>query len=256
MSPLLIGSLVAGGLVILLAIGFISHTLERSRLERARQIAELRSRLRYCDSVAAQLPGQFMSPELKSVLLTMQQNLLDKLQKLDRKESRYAGQLEDIQQQLASGELKIDNPPVSLANEEQAREARLQLENLHKLLTQASKEGQIDKAALQQWSARIQQYLVTTALELFQSLARQGMQQGKPRVAKLQYERAIAYLQKQNDPAYAEHLVRLRVQLRDAEHAVMRSEQTTTTDSSELVAGLDALEQDDDAWKKKAVYDD
>ena len=46
MSPLLIGGLLAGGLIILVCVGFISHSLERNRLERARQVAELNARIK------------------------------------------------------------------------------------------------------------------------------------------------------------------------------------------------------------------
>ncbi|HDZ57365.1 MAG TPA: hypothetical protein ENI17_14325 [Pseudomonas xinjiangensis] len=256
MSPLLIGALVAGGILILLSIGFISHGLERARLERARQAAELGSRIRYCETISSQLPGQFMSAELKNLLLVVQQHLLEQLVRLDRRNDKATTHLSQVRLQLASTETTVSNPPVTIGDEAQAKEARLLLENLHKLLTQASHDGLLDKTSLHEWSRQIQRYIVMTSLDMFQALARQGLQQGKPRVAKLQYERAIAYLQKQNDPAYNEHLASLRYQLNEAEVAAAQSEQTADAQSSELVAGLDALKQDDDGWKKKAVYDD
>ncbi len=256
MSPLLIGSLVAIGVLVLVSIGFISHSLERSRLERARQTAELNAKVRHASTIAAQLPGQFMSAELKMLLLNIERHLLSQLIRLDRKNERAERQLAQVTEQLSLGEANVDNPPVAITNEAQAKEIRQLLESLHKLITQAQQDGLLDKAALQQWSAIIRQHLVVTALDMFQALARQALQQGKPRVAKLQYERAIAYLQKQNNPAHAEPLARFKRLHREAEEAAIRSEQAATAESSELGAGLQALEADDDAWKKKAVYDD
>lgn len=256
MSPLIIGGLVAIGVLVLVSIGFISHSLERARLERARQSAELNAKIRHCGAVAAQLPGQFMSAELKMLLLNIERHLLTELVRLDRKDQRATRQLEQANHQLSLGEVTVENPPATINSEDQAREIRQLLENLHKLITKAHQDGMLDKPAMQHWSVVIRQYLVMTALEMFQSLARQAMQQGKPRVAKLQYERAIAYLQKQNNPAHAEQLAQYKRLHAEAEQVAIRAEQATAGESSELGSGLQALEADDDAWKKKAVYDD
>lgn len=256
MSPLVIGALVAGGVLILISIGFISQSLERARLERARQTAELNARIRYCSALGAELPGQFATAELRSLLLAIEESLLTRLLKLDRKNTRAAQQLTTVSQQLAAGDSGTDNAPVTVVSETQARDIRLQLENLHKLLSQAHRDGLLDKSSLQQWAIRIRQHTVTTTIDMFQALARDAMQQGKPRVAKLQYERAVAFLQKQNDPACAELLVQMKRQLSEAEQAAIHTEQGAAPSDSELLAGLDALEEDDEAWKKRSVYDD
>ncbi|WP_150304224.1 hypothetical protein [Pseudomonas saliphila] len=256
MSPLVIGALVAGGVLILISIGFISHSLERARLERARQTAELSARVRYCSALGEELPGQFMTVELKSLLLTIEEHLLTQLLKLDRKNTKAENQLAMVRQQLSTGDLSIGNTPIAITSEIQARDVRLQLENLHKLLSQAHKDGLLDSAGLQQWIAGIRQHIVATTIEMFQALANDALQQGKPRVAKLQYERAVAYLQKQNDPACAEVLTQMRRKLNEAEQATIRTEQIADPSNSELLAGMDALEEDDEAWKKRSVYDD
>lgn len=256
MSPLLIGALVAGGVLLLLSIGFISHGLERARIEKARSIAELTARLKVCRTINGQLPGQYMSPELKTLLIGLEISLLEKLTRLDRKDERAQQMLESARQELKKPEVNVGNPPVQMESEVQAKDARLMLENLHSLLKQAHKERMIDQLTLQQWSEQIRQYLLATSLEVFEVLAKQGMRQGKPRVAKLQYERAIAYLHQQNDPTLASQILRFKDLLKQAAAATVRSEQATSADSSELSAGLQELEQSDEEWKKKAVYDD
>lgn len=256
MSPLLIGALVAGGVLLLLSIGFISHGLERARIEKARSIAELTARLKVCRTINGQLPGQYMSPELKTLLIGLEISLLEKLTRLDRKDERAQQMLESARQELKKPEVNVGNPPVKMESEVQAKDARLMLENLHSLLKQANKERMIDQLTMQQWSEQIRQYLLATSLEVFEVLARQGMRHGKPRVAKLQYERAIAYLHQQNDPTLASQILRFKDLLKQAAAATVRSEQATSADSSELSAGLQELEQSDEEWKKKAVYDD
>jgi hypothetical protein len=240
----------------LLSIGFISHSLERARIERARAIAELSSRLKICRTINAQLPGQYMSAELKMLLTSLEISLLEKLSRLDRKDERARQMLESARQELKTPQPAFINSPVKMESEIQAKEARLMLENLQTLLVQAHKEGMIDKLALQQWSAQISDYLLVTSLEVFQVLVTQGMHQGKPRVAKLHCERAIAYLHQQHNPALADQVLRFKALLEQASDATVRSDQVTNADSSELSARLQELEKTDTEWKKKAVYDD
>lgn len=46
MSPLLITALIIGGIALLIAIGYINHVVENSKLEKARLKAELNDRVR------------------------------------------------------------------------------------------------------------------------------------------------------------------------------------------------------------------
>ena len=82
------------------------------------------------------------------------------------------------------------------------------------------------------------------------------MQQGKPRVAKLQYERAVAYPTKLNNPAFSEHLAQYKALMQRADAAVVAENQQSTGAPSELDAGLEVMESAEEIWKKKAVYDD
>lgn len=256
MSPLLIGILVAGGVVILLGIGFINHSLERAKLERARLTAELNARIKVCRATNSQLPGQFMSPELKKILISYEAHLLAKLVRVDRKNQRAQEQLDANRTLLAQTDIAVDNAPLKIDNPQTAKEVRSQLENVRNLLTQAHHDGLVDKAALQQWSALIREQLIALALDMFQVAAEQAMRENKPRMAKLQYERAIAYLHNLNSPRHTQELERFKQLLKMAEVATIRAEQASSDDPSELNAGLQELEQSDAAWKKKAVYDD
>lgn len=256
MSSLLIGMLVGGGILLLLSIGFISQGLERARLERARQSADLNARIKVCQRVGTELPGQFMSPELKTLLLGFEAHLLDKLLRIDRKDAQVQKRLNDVREQLKQPEATISNTPLRIDDPVKAKQVRLQLEDLRGLLAQANKEGLLDSSGLQQWNQVLRQHIVETALSMFQIVAEQAMRDGKPRVAKLQYERAIAYLQKLNSPDHAQQLASYKQLLAVATEATVRQERAGTAASSELSAGLQELEAGDDAWKKKAVYDD
>ena len=67
-SPLVITLLIVAGIFILIAIAYINHMLESSKLEKARLKADLIDRTRRNRSVSDNLPGQLMTPALKLLL--------------------------------------------------------------------------------------------------------------------------------------------------------------------------------------------
>lgn len=68
MSPLVIAALVVAVLVLLIAIGYINHMVENSKLEKARLKADLNDRVRRSRDVSENMPGQLMTPALKLLL--------------------------------------------------------------------------------------------------------------------------------------------------------------------------------------------
>lgn len=255
MSPTLIAALVVGGLILLICIGFLNQALERSRLERARALAELRARINRCVSISYELPGQFMSAELKTQLLQIEATLLERLIKLDGKNVSHAEQLSEVRQQLDKGEPRIANAPLVITDEAAAQQAKQLLGDLLQLFEQSRRDGLMDSGTFQRWSQLLNQHLLQTTLTMYQAMAHTAMQVGKPRVAKLQYERAIAYLNKQQHSDSGGQLAVFRQLLANAEQAVARIELAAESTTSELSAGVEALEEDDEAWKKKSIYD-
>lgn len=252
MSPLLIALLVAGGIAVLLAIGYINHTIERARVQRARATAELKARLRLLNQASSQLPETFVPAELRSQLQLIEINLLDKLLRLDSKNEALRKQRDA----LGNGTANEDSRPAVLqvTSEEHSRSIRQQLESLDKTLQQAGADSIIAAAELQRWQKHLRQCLLLTQLETFSALARQAMQQGKPRVAKLQYERAVAFLVKLNSPALADKISEFKTLMARAEQAANAAEQKNT--SGELLSGMEELEKENENWKKKSLYDE
>ena len=254
MSTMLIVALVVGGLVIVIGLGFFSQALERARLERARALAELQARWNHCHSISAGLPGQFMSPELKTLLLKVETSLLERLLKLDPHNTRYPGLLAELRQQLVRGELKVSNAVLSINSDVAAQTVRRQLADLLQLLEQARADRLLNDQELLRWSRQIRAYQSETTLNMYRTLAEQAMGEGKPRVAKLQYERAVAYLTKHANSAHADQVAIFRQLLIQAEQAAVKMEQGAP--GTTLSEGVQALEEDDQAWRKKALYDD
>lgn len=254
MSTMLIVALVVGGLVLVVGLGVISQALERARLERARALAELQARWNHCHSINNSLPGQFMSAELKALLLKVEAYLLERLIKLDSRNNRHAAQLTEVQQQLAREEPKVSNAALTISNDTAAQAVRRQLADLLQVLEAAQTDGLLDNQAFARWSRQIRSYQTQATLNMYRTLADQAMREDKPRVAKLQYERAVAYLTKHPSSAHADEMAVFRQLLIQAEQVAVKMEQGAP--GTVLSEGVQALEEDDQAWRKKALYDD
>ena len=254
MSTMLIVALVVGGLVIVVSLGFFSQAIERARLERARALAELQARWNHCNRLNAALPRQFMSLELKQLLLKVEASLLERLLKLEPRNARHSVALTDVRQLLSKEEPVINNTALSITSDAAAKGVRRQLADLLQLLELARTDGLLDNQALARWRQQVHAHQPETTLNMYRTLAEQAMGEGKPRVAKLQYERAVAYLTKHPGSAQAEQMAVFRQLLIHAEQAAAKMEQAAP--GTILSDGVQALEEDDQAWRKKALYDD
>lgn len=254
MSTTLIAILVVGGLVLIVGIGFFSQAMERARLEKARKLAELQARWNHCNSVSDGLPGQFMTVELKQLLLSVEASLLEQLLKLDPRSNRHAARLAEVREQTGKSAPQVANVPVAINNELTAQTVSRQLADLVQLVDLAGTTGVLDAQGHLQWTQQVRRYQLETSLTLYRALADTAMREGKPRVAKLQYERAVAYLARRDSGASPEQMAVFRQLLLQTEQAVIQMEQGVP--GTELAAGVQALEEDDQAWRKKALYDD
>jgi hypothetical protein len=254
-SPLVITLLIVTGIVILIAIGYTNHLLENSKLEKARIRADLSDRMRRCANLSRSLPGQFMSPALKLLLSQFELQLGERLLPLDKRNTALKARIDELRTMVALGEsIVVANTPQQIVDENQAKEVRFQLENLHAQITRSTQEGQLSAAEAKRWMGEIRLMLVQLHIEFFTNLGQRALQQQQPGQARLAFERGVQYLRKQPDPArYESQLQQLEKLLARANALVLASTKPTVDEPSELTEGLKSLEEDD--WKKKNIYD-
>ncbi|CRP98854.1 hypothetical protein PAERUG_P1_London_28_IMP_1_04_05_05116 [Pseudomonas aeruginosa] len=105
MSPLLITALIIGGIALLIAIGYINHVVENSKLEKARLKAELNDRVRRCAQISESLPGQFVSPSLKLLMSQIELSLSEQQLALEKKaDAGLKARIEELRALVAKGE--------------------------------------------------------------------------------------------------------------------------------------------------------
>lgn len=256
MSPLLITALIIGGIALLIAIGYINHVVENSKLEKARLKAELNDRVRRCAQISESLPGQFVSPSLKLLMSQIELSLSEQQLALEKKaDAGLKARIEELRALVAKGEsIPVRNPPQAILTEDKAKEVRFLFEALHAQLARFTQDGH-RRAARRRSGSRRFATLVRLHIEFFGNLGQQALQQNEPRQARLAFERGAQYLRKQPELArYQAELQQMEAQLARANAMVLNNSQPASEEPSELNEGLKALDADD-LWKKKNVYD-
>lgn len=255
MSPLVITALVVAGIVILIAIGYINHMVESSKLEKARLKADLNDRVRRSRDVSDSMPGQLMSPALKLLLSRLELQFSERLLALDKQNATLRNRIAELRELVGKGEdIPVRNAPQQILSEVKAKEVRFLLENFHSQITRAAQDGLLQANEAKRWLGEIRHILVQLHYEFFTNLGQQSLQQGQPGQARLAYERGVQYLRKQPDPArYQSQLQQLEQLLARANSMVLEQAKPTPDEPSELTDGLKSLEEDD--WKKKNIYD-
>ncbi len=255
MSPLVIAALVVAVLVLLIAIGYINHMVENSKLEKARLKADLNDRVRRSRDVSENMPGQLMTPALKLLLSRLELQFSDRLLPLDKQNSALRNRIAELREMVVKDEdIPVRNAPQPILTEVKAKEVRFLLENFHSQITRAAQEGVLPANDAKRWIGEIRHILVQLHFEFFSNLGQQSLQQGQPGQARLAYERGVQYLRKQPDlTRYQSQLQLLEQQLARANNMVLEKAQPAVDEHSELTDGLESLGEDD--WKKKNIYD-
>lgn len=256
MSPLVITLLIVGGIALLIAIAYVNHMVENTKLEKARLRTELNDRIRRCANISETLPGQLMTPQLKLILSRLQMHFTQRLVQLQPGNADSKAQLEALRQLIAQGDaIPVQNPPLQIINEVKAKEVRFQLENLHGQITRCALDGILPANEAKHWVNEIRHMLVQLHIELFGNLGHQALQQNQPGQARLAFERGAQFLRKQADNVrYQTPLKKFEEQLARANAMVVDMGKPAADDASELTEGLKSLEGNED-WKKKNIYD-
>ncbi|MCJ8168064.1 hypothetical protein [Atopomonas sediminilitoris] len=250
MSPLIIVLLITAAVVVLAVIAFINHSMEQARLQRMRLKAECTDRIRRLMELSELFPGQFMTPELKAMLIRLELHFAQKLNEVDKgsQNSRIA-ELSKILEK--PNEIAVNNAKVRIDTEAKAKKVKQLLEVLMHQIQRATQEGLVAQKEAKHWAKEIRNMLVKLHIQLFSTQGEVCLQKEQPRQARLAFERGVTFLKKQPDidqhqPALAEFEARLA----KANAMVMDQDKVSAEENSALGEAVEDLEQEQE-WKKK-----
>ncbi|KFE57045.1 hypothetical protein [Pseudomonas syringae] len=248
--------MVVAGIALLIAIGYLNHVAENSKLDKARAKLELADRLRRCSEISDTFPGQLVTPALKLLMTRLELNVMQRMAGMDKHDAQIKTRVAELETLVAQGDaIAVTNPASPILTEAKAKDVRFLLEALHGQVTRAAHDGFLQTSEAKHWIREIRNILVMLHIEFFNNLGQAALQQDQPGQARLAFERGVQYLKNQPDPVTYQHaLLTMEKQLARANSMVLTNTAPTEDDDNALTEGLKADDVESE-WKKKVIYD-
>ncbi|MDI9245701.1 hypothetical protein [Marinobacter sp. CHS3-4] len=253
MIVLLLAAIVTVSIVLIIA----SQMRERARIERARKITSLEDRYKRANRLLSELPGQYLTNDLKLLLVRNMEDTCRALIAL-----RAGSSVSSWQASVAEQRQKIENnddqrPPVKIDSPDKSTYVQELLQNLFKLIEGMHKSGQIDGPTAKK-NLKFVLFLVhKTHADLHVFQARDYVKQNQIRKAIHAYHLASTEMGKSRDNPMAVKAVKsFRTRIKELESLEQgETAQASAEGQSKLDREWDNFLHDDE-WRKKADYDD
>ncbi|WP_207063778.1 hypothetical protein [Motiliproteus sp. SC1-56] len=201
MSPAVIVSLIAAGIVLMVVAAFVAQTLENARQERHRMVLTLQERARTGWEILSDLPTAYLPEALRNCLLQYIKSCYEQMQTLEPKQQSATAQaklrnVEEALHETYTSQLDSANPPFNDAVTGQA--ARSRVKAMVDLFVAAHQEGKLDRQAAQQLINRGKGIFELVNIDLNLINARKNEQSGNPKLALAHFNTCLKRLNKLN----------------------------------------------------------
>lgn len=252
-------AIIAVILVSIVAIYFV-QSRERARVEEIRKLNMFRERHRHLQQLLHELPPQYMSNELRIMILERSVEALNGIAKI-KNDGKVAAGIKQDQDMLKH--VREKNPkfkPVPIKTEAQALQMRKLLDVLSKFILTQQKRKQLDAVSAKKYMDQIAFAGAQSRADQFVARA-EASKSTKPRVAIHNYHNAIqAFKEIPNHPQAVQAINQYRANIKaleevaDEHNRKLKEEAQKKLDSSDEWNSY--LNEEDDEWKKKNAYDD
>jgi hypothetical protein len=244
--------------IVFVSIGLIvlSQMRERAKLERARKVTALEDSYKRANRLLNEIPGQYLTVDLKLLLLTRIEDICSELASLKTQlpAAQWLSEARQLKQQVVDGE--DQRAPAKIDSLEKSAYVKELLQNLFKLVESLHKSHRIDSAVAKKNLKYVLFLVHKTHADLHVFQAREFIRQHQLRKAIHAYHMASTELSKSSDNPLALKAVKsFRTRIKELE-ALMAD--GSTDDSSDQQHRMDKEWDNflhDDEWKKKADYD-
>jgi hypothetical protein len=255
-------------LLLILTAGylFLSHSIEKRRIQRQRLITALRARRNSFRDLATGFPAGFLSNDLTGLLYRALIDCNEQLTRLEPKDPSYAEQLTLYTNLLATpkdhqatqGRVRLDNPT-------QIKEAHHLLQELYRFVMQQSSLQAINQVQTKAYTDQINRLVLQISIDGHAYNARQAQQVGKTRLAIHHYGLARKALAAENasrgfdkqiaqlDAVIAKLQEKASATPETGDQSASTKPATTTVDGSSKE--WKQFDEENEKWKKKQIYD-
>lgn len=253
MIVLLLAAIVTVSIVIVVS----SQMRERARIERARKITALEDNYKRASRLLSELPGQYLTNDLKLLLIRNMEESCRGLIALKSGSSAAAWQasVAELRQKIENND--DQRPPVKIDSADKSNYIQELLQNLFRMIESQHKAGQIDGPTAKK-NLKFVLFLVhKTHADLHVFQARDHVRQNQIRKAIHAYHLASTEMGKsKNNPMALKAVKSFRTRIKELEAMEQDGEQQQPEEgASKLDREWDTFLHDDE-WRKKADYDD
>ncbi|WP_417514065.1 hypothetical protein [Marinobacter sp.] len=257
MNAITIVFALAAIVVISIVVIVVSQMREKAKIERIRKTTALEDSYKRCNRLLSELPGQYLTPDLKLLLLKRMEDVCNDLAGLKSGLPVEQWREAAAQRKVRIRENRDDVPPVKIDSPEKSAYVKELLQNLFKMIEAMHKSGRIDGATAKKNLKYVLFLVHKTHADLHVFQARDHIRQNQIRKAIHSYHLASTEMGKSRDNPLAMKAVKsFRTRIKELEAAGTGGNTNNPAESqSSMDKQWDSFLHDEE-WKKKADYDD
>lgn len=256
MNTVTIVLLLLAVVVVSIIIVVLSQVRERARIERARRITALEDAYNRAFRIYDELPGQYLTRDIKLLLLRRMEEICQRLQE-ERTElpvSNWLAQVKEDKQKVIDG--TDEHPKVIIDSPDKSNYVKELLQSLFKLIESLHKSGKINGSTAK---ANLRHVLFTihkTHADLFVFQARDHVRQNQLRKAIHAYHLAATEMGKsKGNEMAAKAVANFKQRIQELENELSSGQSAHSADQQNRLDKEWDTFLHDDSWKKKADYD-
>ncbi len=252
-------------LILLAGYLFLSHSIEKKRVQRQRLITALRARRNSFRDLATGFPSGFLAHDLTSLLYRALIDCCEQLSRLEPGDPTHAENLNLYTTLLASQKENSPSTRVRLDNPQQIKEANHLLQELNKFVAQQAALHNINQVQTEAYTDQINRLMLQIAVDSHVFNARQAQHIGKARLAIHHYALARKTLVANNsNHLFDKQIAQLDSVMAKLQEKAMNAGATTGTappptsspsPTDQTSKEWRQFEEENEKWKKKSIYD-
>ena len=253
MSTGLLAVAVVVGILLIMGLFYVSHTIEKQKAQKALMIANQSERALRLQRIIDIVPPAYLPKELKLVMLGQIKSRYEKLIELAPGNARFKKQLDSTAAQISDTQASSDKPPApKFRTPQEANEIKTALQALGKTVESFVQSGSLPATTGQQHMASIQRSFIEANVNYLISQGDAARGENKAKLAVHHYQKALTELGKRNqDKRYSERIAQLEAMINQLNQQAGIAPEETAETGNELDKGLNNLIEEDNSWKKK-----
>lgn len=251
------------GLVgILLCYAFVQQTIRVKRERRRRLLAALRARSRNFKFMLNGFPAGFLSKELTTLVQRSLADVSEQLSRLEPNNPDHAQSLQLVTAMINETQRQTTQTPMApLDNQQQIKDVKACLEELHKFVFRLEQKRSIPPAQSQLYRNQIRDMVLQVSVDAYCLSGNQATQAGKIKLAIHYFELALNLIMREGKAEILKAKVqKLRKSIDQLKELVTKQPEVAQSNADnvpdqKVQNEWDKFDNKDSVWKKKNVYD-